>query len=172
MKERKYRFTASKLNRRRQRNHEKFVDDLLVQKQFSTAATQHGKDNEGIAIKKYESYLRKIQRPVKVLTCGLFVSPKISILGCTPDAIVMDLSVEDKFGICEVKCPYNKMSVTPMEASSDPAFFMEIIDGKPQLKREHHYYDQVQGQIAITGVHWCDFVCYTKKGMAIERIFF
>ena len=64
------------------------------------------------------------------------------------------------------------MNVTPIEASTDPAFFMEIVDGKPKLKRQHNYYDQVQGQMAITGVHWCDFFCYTKRGMSIERIFY
>lgn len=174
MKERKYRLTASNFGRikSRQRNHTKFVEDLLEQKQFSTAATQHGKDHESTALQKYETHLRRMQKPVKVLESGLFVSPKIPILGCTPDAKVIDLSVTDCYGICEVKCPYSKMNVTPFEASKDPAFLMEIVDDKPRLKRRHVYYDQVQGQMGITGVHWCDFICYTKKGLSIERIMF
>ena len=31
---------------------------------------------------------------------------------------------------------------------------------------------QVQGQMAITGAAWCDFVVYTLKGMSIQRIKF
>ena len=41
-----------------------------------------------------------------------------------------------------------------------------------QLKRNHSYYCQVQGQMAITGRTWCDFVVYTTKGIAVERITF
>lgn len=174
MKERKYRITASNFGRvkTRQRNHRKLVEDLLAQKQFSTAATQHGKQYENTALRKYEKHLRRMQKPIKVLESGLFVSPKIPILGCTPDAKVIDLSVTDHYGICEVKCPFSKMNVTPLEASQDRAFFMELVNGKPRLKRNHAYYDQVQGQMAIAGVHWCDFICYTKKGLSIERIMF
>ena len=40
-----------------------------------------------------------------------------------------------------------------------------------RLKQNHAYYAQVQGQMGCTGVQWCDFVVYTKKGMSIKRIF-
>ena len=30
-------------------------------------------------------------------------------------------------------------------------------------------YAQVQGQMAITGAAWCDFVVYTLKGMSMQR---
>ena len=113
-----------------------------------------------------------MKKPVKVMNCGLLVSPKIPILSCTPDARVIDISVTDRFGICEVKFPHSKMNVTPIQASKDPAIFMEIIDDKPQLKKQHAYYDQVQGQMGITGAHWCDFIVYTKMGLAIDRIMY
>ena len=45
-------------------------------------------------------------------------------------------------------------------------------DKKFQLKRSHPYYCQVQGQMAITERAWCDFVVYTSKGIAIDRITF
>ena len=35
------------------------------------------------------------------------------------------------------------------------------------------YYFQVQGQLAITGKKWCDFVVWTlKQPMYVERIYF
>lgn len=45
MREWKLRFTASNFGKiaRRQRNHEKFVKDLLAQTLVSTAAMEHGK---------------------------------------------------------------------------------------------------------------------------------
>lgn len=174
MRERKLRFTASNFGKisRRQRNHEKFVGDLLAQKKITTAAMEHGKKYEPVALKEYEKYMRKMGKPVKVLKSGLFVSPKIPILGCSPDAKVIDLSCKDSFGIGEVKCPSSKFNVTPIDACDDPGFFMEKKDGKPSLKRGHVYYDQVQGLMGLTGAQWCDFIVYTSKGLSVERIKF
>ena len=31
-----------------------------------------------------------------------------------------------------------------------------------KLKRHHSYYTQVQGQLAVTGLQWCDFLCGVK----------
>jgi len=45
-------------------------------------------------------------------------------------------------------------------------------DGSLKLKQDHHYYLQIQGQMAITGATCCDFVIYTKKGLSVERIQF
>lgn len=44
--------------------------------------------------------------------------------------------------------------------------------GVTSLKKDHQYFSQVQGQLGICGVDWCDFVVYTNKGMDIERILF
>lgn len=74
-------------------------------------------------------------KPVKVLKSGLFVSPNIPILGCSPDEKVIDLSCRDRFGIGEVKCPSSKFNVTPTDDCDDTGFFMEKKDGKPSLKK-------------------------------------
>jgi hypothetical protein len=37
---------------------------------------------------------------------------------------------------------------------------------------DHNYYCQVIGQLAILELDWCDFVIWTKKGMAVKRILF
>lgn len=36
------------------------------------------------------------------------------------------------------------------------------------MKKDHDYYDQVQGQMGPAGAKWCDFVVYTKAGMNTE----
>ena len=37
--------------------------------------------------------------------------------------------------------------------------------------QSHQYYDQVQAQLSICKVQYCDFICWTTQGIFIERIF-
>ena len=43
-------------------------------------------------------------------------------------------------------------------------------DGKLMLKKEHAYYFQVQMQLALCKLAYCDFVMWTNKDLAVERI--
>ena len=135
--ERKFRFTASNFGRvsRRKRNHKKFCNDLLDAKPFRSASTDHGIKYEPVALREYEKYMHKIGRPIKVEKSGFFVSPNLFYLGCSPDGKVIDISSIDQFGLVEIKCPSSKFSVTPTEACSDPHVFLEVVDGKPKLKK-------------------------------------
>ena len=56
-------------------------------------------------------------------------------------------------------------AMTPTSAASLKMEFQH-------LKKDHAYYTQVQGQLALTGAEWCDFVVYTHKGLIIQRIYF
>ena len=115
----------------------------------------------------------RIGHLVDVKESGLFVSPKLYILGCSPDGKVIDLnsgSDGDAFGLLEIKCPISKFAVSPVDACSDSRFYLQMQDNKPKLKKDHEYYDQVQGQMGLTGAKWCNFVVYTKAGMNIDRI--
>ena len=40
------------------------------------------------------------------------------------------------------------------------------------LRENHSYFVQVQGQMAIAGRSWCDFVLFTAKGISIQCIAF
>ena len=63
--------------------------------------------------------------------------------------------------------------MTPTEASKQLNNFMSTIkDGAIDLSTSHDYYLQIQGQMALTGATWCDFVIYTKKGRSVQRIQF
>ena len=62
------------------------------------------------------------------------------------------------------------------EACKDPNFCLHMVNGKPKLI-EHDksgYYDQVQGQLAVTGLPWCDFVVHLSgsRNINVERIYF
>ena len=43
-------------------------------------------------------------------------------------------------------------------------------NGNLRLKAQHNYMYQVQRQMKVLDVDWCDFVVWTKKGLHVERI--
>ena len=43
-------------------------------------------------------------------------------------------------------------------------------DGLLHLPIDHGYYTQVQGEMAILGVEWCDFVVYSNGVVVEDRI--
>ena len=130
---------------------------------------EHGKKYEPVALVEYEKFMSSRRTPVKVLPCGFVVCQGIPIIGATPDARVIDFGWVDHFGLAEVKCPYTKHQVTPLDACSDPK---KTTDTECKLKEDHPYYAQVQGQMAATGARWCDFIVYTSKGLYVQRIAF
>ena len=76
-----------------------------------------------------------------------------------------------QYGLIEIKCPYKYRNLTPEDACLNGDFCSTLSTSKQiQLKRNHPYYSQIQGQLAITGRKWCDFVIYTKRGISVETI--
>ena len=92
---------------------------------------EHGRKYEPVALTEYEKYMQKIGKRTKVIKSGPFLSPKIPILGCSPDAKVVDLRCKDNFAIGEVKCPSLKFSISPLYACEHPSFFLENKMGSP-----------------------------------------
>ena len=96
---------------------------------------------EPIALQQYEKFMFNRKTPVAVLKSGFVVSKSCPVLGASPDAKVVDFGCSLCFGLAEVKCPPTKFHVTPLEACSDPTFFMEkVSDTDCKLKRDHPYY--------------------------------
>lgn len=171
--ERKFRFTASKFYAatHRVRNHDTFADNLINPKGVKARSLEHGRKYEPIALIAYEKFMHNRNTSVQVLKCGLVVDKGFPILGATPDARVIDPSCIHPYGIAEVKCPVTKFNVTPLDACTDPNFYMEKCgENSCRLKKSHDYYYQVQGQLGITGAAWCDFIVYTKVGLYVQRI--
>ena len=145
---------------------------LGVKKAYGTAI-QYGMDMEKVAIEEYVQYqTRNGHDSLFSSPCGLIVSQTHPYLGATPDACVHDPSEHNEpFGFAEIKCSYKYRDATPHDAALNNDFMMHVyVDGTLKLKRNHVYYSQIQGQMAIGERKWCDFVAYTNKGIAIERI--
>ena len=176
---RRHRLTSSLfgdvLSRRPTTAPDNLVLRIIDPQSFTSKATQHGIDNEDIAVQKYISHQKENGHPdLLVSPSGFIINPAYSFLGASPDGCVYDPSdTQHPFGFLEVKCPYALKDCTVEDACRMTGFFCGIHDnGKIILKREHKYYAQVQGQLALGERPWCDFVVYTLKDIHVQRIFF
>ncbi|KAK3579992.1 hypothetical protein CHS0354_025313 [Potamilus streckersoni] len=112
---------------------------------------QHGIEMEKVICEAYE-----LLTGHKTRESGVWV-PKDGMLkglvAASPDAIVCDPSTMIPVGLCEFKAPVYKI----------------YADGIPR-----HYMAQIQGQMAITNLPWCDFmaVCTRTREITLQRVFF
>jgi len=139
-----------------------------------------GTDNEEVAVQVYQS----IKKNAKIFKCGLIISPEDPFLAASPDRIVYDTSAEVPWGLIEVKCPWSARNMAPTQAAASiNGFYLEkclnaaSMGTGLQLNTKKYtqgwkYYMQMQGQMALSGARWCDFVVYTTKGIFIERVDF
>ena len=109
---------------------------------------------------------------VKVAPSGLVINPEHAWLGVSPDGLVTNPHSPDPNGLLEIKCPCKFRDSTPHEAASQPGFCCQLENNTVVLKKQHDYYFQVQGQMAICSKQWCDFVIYTSDGVCVQRITF
>ncbi|KAK3098705.1 hypothetical protein FSP39_022243 [Pinctada imbricata] len=145
-----------------------------------------GITNESVAREQYCSFGDAV-----VTETGVWLHES-GVLGASPDDIIhraatynyshQDPEVAELLEaiglrpeIMEVKCPFSARNLTIEAAiTSCKGFCLEIQthNGKAsyRLKQDHHYYDQVQGQLHILNKSACDFVVWTTKDIAIVRI--
>jgi len=92
--------------------------------------------------------------------CGLVISPKVTFLAASPDGLV---SCECcGAGVLEVKCPFKCRTLTVPEylACRDSCFCINET-GDIDVKHSHQYYYQMQAQMFVCDVQYCDFVVCT-----------
>ena len=151
-----------------QRPSESILKSIFKTKDLANLkAVCHGKKKEKLARMIYAKNVQKKVPDFVVFDAGLSVYPSFPYLGATPDRKVLDPSTNDKYGLLEIKCPFSKKGETLDQVAADPDFYLEKVGEKFFLKKEHlcGYYAQVQGQLAFTGLKWCDELC-------VERIYF
>ena len=177
---RKNRLTSSKANLVfiRKRNFKTLVDDLLNPKPEESLppsvreALKHGKLYETKARNVYEEYMNySLKNNISVRETGIVIQPNLYWLAASPDGLVFDNA---EFGLIEIKCPYSKREWAPEEMLQDEKFYVKLFEGKPILKQGHSsgYYTQIQMDMGLCGLKFCDFVVYTFKGMIISRTLF
>lgn len=132
-----------------------------------------GINHENTAKKEYVREMKnKGHRTISVEESGLCVMPDYPYIGASPDGLVSCScgDCKDSEGLLEIKCPFKHRNFSPKHAALNRDFCCDLNNDSLTLKKSHPYYFQVQGQMAVTGRNWCDFVIWTRKGISIERI--
>ncbi|KXJ06371.1 hypothetical protein AC249_AIPGENE12226 [Exaiptasia diaphana] len=90
-------------------------------------------------------------------------------IGASPDGLLSCKCCGQS--VVEIKCPFSirDSSVTEWWQPTD---FLERRNNTIQLKREHKYYYQVNGEMAVTGALRCYLLVWTPKELHVEVIKF
>jgi len=140
-----------------------FVKRKLSCSSINTPAICYGKKHEKVAIVSYVKHQNVNGKIVQVESCGLFVDNSMPWLAASPDAIVSDFSEPiHKRGCLEVKCPYVCETRTIEDACKMvKGFCLRSVAGQIQLSESHLYYYQIQAQMHVSKLQWCDFVVWS-----------
>ena len=147
------------------------MKQLNPERHVITAAMKRGIDMESHASMVYAQNARK--NGVNLFPSGIILHPKCPWLGCSPDRKVYDLEVahngQNPFGLLEIKVVQegtdNFDKVQYLQRDADSGVF--------HLKQNHIYFLQIQCQLGLTGLDWCDFFSYINDNTFFsERIIF
>lgn len=138
---------------------------------LSSSAIQWGKNHESDGRCQYETTLPP---GYALRDCGIFIHTTLGYIGASPDGLVFRNGDDHPTGIIEIKCPFSNHSKQnikePVRGDKNSFCHIDENTGLVKLKVGHDYYYQVQGQMAVVGVQWCDFVIWTLSFMHVERI--
>ena len=103
-----------------------------------------------------------ILKNLNLTKCWLVIHPDAPWLGASPDGLIYDPLERPSFGLVEIKCQN--------VASYVDCNFLRADHGLHKLKEIHYYYWQIQGQLPITGMAWCDFVVCAQDDIVVQHI--
>ena len=161
-KERKKRLTSSvfgDINSRGINNNTTTLTRRLLYTKFTgNKYTRKGLNEESITIQEYENYMKARGINCEVLKSGLRISESHPFLGASADGVVK--IVDGTEGLIEVKNLLQNEKMLIKDAAKEKKTFCLSCNesNKIQLKRNHKYYYQIQGQLNIYEKEWCDFV--------------
>lgn len=157
-----------------------YILKLILDKNysFSTLAMEYGKEREHLARNLYSTDCASKHDDVKIELSGLIINKELPHLGASPDAIVQCRCCGK--GLVEIKSPYKYKNQTIEDITNDKRYHLIKDDqGEFKLKRTSNWYFQIQSQMAISNLQWCDFVLYLegnvktgKHKIHVERITF
>ena len=166
-KEREGRLTASTFGQivNRKKVTEKFIQSTYYPKAFTSTATSYGTTKEETAKQLYREKFPNRH----VHDSGLMLQPALPFLGATADAIICD---EGETGLLEIKSPFAARDMTITEAAATIKDFYVVSNGQDlTVSKEHNCYYQIQGQLLLSGLNFCDFVLYTRKDLYTQRVY-
>jgi hypothetical protein len=159
-----HRITASKVGSiyTRRDNFEALANNLC-KPSITTAAMKQGLLSEPTAA---ESYTQTMNNAINLYPCGIIVSPWSPWLAASPDRKVYNPARNPPFGLLEIKCPQGGSVLNVPYLQND------ALSSNLRLKKNHAYYYQIQSQLAVTGLLWCDFFVWTPADYHLETCTF
>lgn len=137
---------------------------------FSSAATEYGQNMEKVALTQYLEIMKDGHDKFLYEDSGLFVSKSSPYLAASPDGKIKCICCGP--GLVEVKCTFTHRHKTPVEIASDNNYNISLEGDKIKLKTNTSWYTQIQTQLGVCQMKYCDFVFFTLKDISIERIYF
>lgn len=161
-KERRYRVTASV-----------FYDVCVRRQDFWVLAERiYAKTNEDLTKVpavvfgiEHEGYVRNLIRArysnFILRKVGLVTNPFFPYLGASPDGLLHNS--ENTF-LLEIKCKFNpsKLGLEDLANCSSDFCLDKGSEGEWKLRRNHRYYYQIQGQLALSNLKQCIFALFYK----------
>ena len=127
---------------------------------FKSNATSWGCMHEKAAQNMYLKHTTSKHSDLKVTDSGLVINPQWSHIAASPDGWV-DCTCCGS-GVIEIKCPFCHKGDTIEDAAVlDKQFCLKTDSCGLHLDKKHAYYYQIQTQLHICDVEFCDFVLCT-----------
>ena len=141
------------------RDVQKLCETMVKPVTLNTPAVIHGVKHEVDGRKAFEDITG-----LTVKSSGLQICPTHPFIAASPDGLVGNNCV------LEIKCPY-----TGRESKIKPGPMFPFLAFSGQniiLKKNSKYYDQIQGQMGVTGRNRAYFVVYTFVDVCIINVDF
>ena len=130
---------------------------------------KYGRDSEPLAKSLYTQIYEKEHQAVSTEECGLFLDKQHTYLAASPDMLVNCKCCGN--GLLEVKSAMvPKCDVCEGFCACKLPDYLKFENQVFVLKKNHRYFCQIQGQMAITGRKWCDLCVYTCNGTHVQRV--
>lgn len=135
---------------------------------FSSSSVQYGRENEKKARNTYFKKNSKLHSNLKIVDCGLKVNREFPHIGASPDGIVTCDCCGT--GVVEVKCPFSQRNSRTLKAIfSKKNSPLIMVNGSLIMNKKHQYYYQIQMQMFVSDVAYCDFVVWNNSETLIVR---
>ena len=136
---------------------------------FSNKATKWGCKHEKTAREAYFHKAVQSHLNLTITNRGLVIHPQHPHLGASPDGFVKCYCCGS--GVIELKCPFSCKDRSFLEAIGEKIFCLERSEGDTFiLKQNHTYFYQVQLQMKLCDVKFCDFVIWRSEELVVNRI--
>ena len=134
---------------------------------FRNKETDWGQKHEKTARELYFKRHKSMHEGLAITESGLVINPQWPFIAASPDG-VLNCKCHEK-SVLEIKCPYTHQNEgIEAAACNDSNFCLQEHEGTLCLDRNHAYYYQVQTQMFVCNVTYCDFcVCTFPSGLCI-----